>query len=187
MYNPGSFLDCCKISKKETSRVRTLYRPRVSSLRSAPSAVDAFPWGSSSMTRTRSPPEASAAARLTALVVLPTPPFWFATAMIRVLVGTLNLASPIDSRRFISSARLRARGAPSPTRRSHWFGFGPALDPLVLAFFMGSLTWISPLIDPILRNTSWQNRWNRPLKFVSFANAHIDSFNRSLFKDQWHA
>src|SRR3954463_6934001 len=35
------------------------------------------------MTRTRRPASARAAPRLTAVVVLPTPPFWLATAMIR--------------------------------------------------------------------------------------------------------
>ena len=35
------------------------------------------------MTRMRSPEAASAVARLTAVVVLPTPPFWLATAMTR--------------------------------------------------------------------------------------------------------
>ena len=35
------------------------------------------------MTRTRWPAAANAVARLIAVVVLPTPPFWLATAMIR--------------------------------------------------------------------------------------------------------
>ena len=46
---------------------------------STPSAVLAFPCGSRSTTRVRSPCSASAAAMFTVLVVLPTPPFWFAT------------------------------------------------------------------------------------------------------------
>ena len=46
-----------------------------------PSAVEALPCGSRSTTSTRSPCRASAAARLTVVVVLPTPPFWFATVM----------------------------------------------------------------------------------------------------------
>jgi hypothetical protein len=33
---------------------------------------------------------ASAAARLTAVVVLPTPPFWFAMAMMRVMRGAAD-------------------------------------------------------------------------------------------------
>src|SRR3954466_10622200 len=48
-----------------------------------PSPVLALPCGSKSLTRIRSPEAASAVARLTAVVVLPTPPFWLATAMTR--------------------------------------------------------------------------------------------------------
>src|SRR5260370_28093694 len=40
-----------------------------------------WPWGSRSMRRTRLPSSASAHPRFTAVVVLPTPPFWLATAM----------------------------------------------------------------------------------------------------------
>ena len=46
-----------------------------------PSAVLALPCGSRSMTSTVLPAWASAAATLTVVVVLPTPPFWFATVM----------------------------------------------------------------------------------------------------------
>src|SRR5579872_6980588 len=52
-----------------------------------PKPVDALPWGSISMTRVGSPTAASAVPRLMAVVVLPTPPFWFATTR------TLGLAS----------------------------------------------------------------------------------------------
>src|SRR5688572_9804110 len=48
-----------------------------------PSPVEAFPWGSRSMIRTRLPTAASAVARLTVVVVLPTPPFWLAMDMTR--------------------------------------------------------------------------------------------------------
>src|SRR5260370_31800431 len=48
-----------------------------------PSPVLALPCGSRSMTSTRCSAAASAVARLTAVVVLPTPPFWLATAMMR--------------------------------------------------------------------------------------------------------
>src|SRR5437868_7056847 len=41
----------------------------------------AFPCGSASTSSTRCPQFAIIAARLTAVVVLPTPPFWFATAI----------------------------------------------------------------------------------------------------------
>ena len=54
---------------------------------SIPRAVLALPCGSRSMSRTRRPCRASAAAMLTAVVVFPTPPFWLATVMIRVAVG----------------------------------------------------------------------------------------------------
>src|ERR1700752_706939 len=46
----------------------------------------AFAWGSQSTSRTRWPRSGRAAPRLMVVVVLPTPPFWLATAMI--LVGT---------------------------------------------------------------------------------------------------
>src|SRR6185503_15387914 len=42
-----------------------------------------FPWGSASTASTRFSAAARLAARLMAVVVFPTPPFWFATAMIR--------------------------------------------------------------------------------------------------------
>src|SRR5674536_178090 len=46
-------------------------------------AVDAFPCGSRSTSRTAEPLKASPAAKLTTEVVFPTPPFWLATAMTR--------------------------------------------------------------------------------------------------------
>src|SRR5260221_3986513 len=48
-----------------------------------PKPVLALPWGSRSITRTRCLVAARAVARLIAVVVLPTPPFWLATAMTR--------------------------------------------------------------------------------------------------------
>src|SRR5437660_9448410 len=75
-------------SCSETSPRRTSYDDGVPACRSViPSAVLALPWGSRSMTRVLSPCTASAAARLTAVVVLPTPPFWFATVNTRRWVG----------------------------------------------------------------------------------------------------
>src|SRR6516162_3559006 len=47
------------------------------------SAVDAFPCGSRSTTSTWVPWRARHAARLTAVVVLPTPPFWLAMVITR--------------------------------------------------------------------------------------------------------
>jgi hypothetical protein len=49
--------------------------------------VEAFPCGSRSTTNTRNPRSASAAPRLTAVVDLPTPPFWLAIAMMRAVPG----------------------------------------------------------------------------------------------------
>src|SRR3954467_15294546 len=48
-----------------------------------PRPVEALPCGSKSMMRTRLPTAARAVARLTVVVVLPTPPFWLATEMTR--------------------------------------------------------------------------------------------------------
>src|SRR5690554_7737697 len=48
-----------------------------------PRPVEALPCGSRSRSSTRRPILASAAPRLIAVVVLPTPPFWLAMAMIR--------------------------------------------------------------------------------------------------------
>ena len=45
-----------------------------------PSPLEAFAWGSRSTTSTGVPASARHAATLIAVVVLPTPPFWFATA-----------------------------------------------------------------------------------------------------------
>ena len=68
-----------------------------------PARCEALPCGSRSMTSTRLPCSASATARLTVLVVLPTPPFWLATVMIRRC-----------GRRGASGARRGA--APAPPR-----------------------------------------------------------------------
>src|SRR3954469_10239171 len=48
--------------------------------RAAPRPLVAFPCGSRSTRRTRFSATASEAARFTAVVVFPTPPFWFAIA-----------------------------------------------------------------------------------------------------------
>src|SRR6202790_3170409 len=49
----------------------------------------ALPWGSRSISRTRRLVAVSEAARLTAVVVFPTPPFWFATAMTRFMTCSI--------------------------------------------------------------------------------------------------
>src|SRR5665213_1497226 len=70
-------------SSSEESRIRTSYIESSKLRASIPRPVVALPWGSRSMTRTRNPSSASAAPRLTDVVVLPTPPFWLATARTR--------------------------------------------------------------------------------------------------------
>src|SRR5690348_12118038 len=47
-----------------------------------PSPLVLLDWGSASTTRTWTPRSASAAPRFRAVVVLPTPPFWFAMAIV---------------------------------------------------------------------------------------------------------
>src|SRR6266852_4021169 len=78
-----------------------------------PRPVLALPWGSASTISTRLPQAASAVARLTAVVVLPTPPFWLASAMMRAGRGdrlelaatvTLDLRQTQDGPRRVGSA-----------------------------------------------------------------------------------
>src|SRR5581483_3783093 len=57
-----------------------------------PRPVEALPWGSMSTISTFSPTAASAVARLIAVVVLPTPPFWLATASTRRRWGSAATA-----------------------------------------------------------------------------------------------
>ena len=61
----------------------TWYTVAASARLSMPAPVVALPCGSRSTSSTRRFIAARLAARLTAVVVLPTPPFWFATAMMR--------------------------------------------------------------------------------------------------------
>src|SRR5262245_34176622 len=58
-----------------------------------PRPVEALPCGSRSMMSTRSPIAASAVPRLIAVVVLPTPPFWLASARIRGFVSVMTMLS----------------------------------------------------------------------------------------------
>src|SRR5919204_3745540 len=58
-----------------------------------PSPVEALPCGSRSTMSTRSPIAASAVPRLIAVVVLPTPPFWLASARIRGAAAIIANAS----------------------------------------------------------------------------------------------
>ena len=94
--------------RRRRARRRSTGTPRWCS---TPSAVDALPCGSRSTTSTRCPSWASAAATFTVVVVLPTPPFWLATTMTRVRVGTRH-------RRPRSRAPSRASTVCSAARAS---------------------------------------------------------------------
>src|SRR5664280_3060078 len=69
-----------------TSHIMTWYVLRRSGSRRKPSPLEALDWGSQSTSSVRTPREANDAARLMAVVVLPTPPFWLVTAMMRPIV-----------------------------------------------------------------------------------------------------
>src|SRR5437899_6821278 len=72
-----------------------------------PRPVEALPWGSESISNTRSPTAAKAVPRLMAVVVLPTPPFWLATTRTRIsrsdLTGT---AKPLHTHDAASGVTL---------------------------------------------------------------------------------
>src|SRR5690625_335044 len=73
-------------------------------------AVDALPCGSISTTKTFMPARAIAVARLTVVVVFPTPPFWLEMVMMRVSSGFgIRLVLSFSRRRF-SDSSCRARG-----------------------------------------------------------------------------
>ena len=56
---------------------------------STPQPIVALPCGSRSTSSVLAPCSVREAARLTLVVVLPTPPFWLATAMRRVMIASL--------------------------------------------------------------------------------------------------
>lgn len=64
------------------------------------------------MTRTLRPCLASAAARFTAVVVLPTPPFWFATVKMRVELGRGKVVLSRRARADLALVRASAMGEP---------------------------------------------------------------------------
>src|SRR5271156_4713138 len=76
-----------------------------------PSPVLALPWGSRSISSTRRSIAASAVARLIAVVVLPTPPFWFAIAITRGrgAAGGAN-SGPVDGSAGADIGSGRAQG-----------------------------------------------------------------------------
>ena len=97
-----------------------------------PRPVVALPWGSRSTTRTRNPSSARPAPRLTAVVVLPTPPFWLATAMIRG-VGPGHIVSPFDH----ALLRPQAHRVPGGEIRRGGFQIGPRIREILPLSLLG--------------------------------------------------
>ena len=95
---------------------------------STPSAVDALPWGSRSITSTRWPSWASAAPMFTVVVVLPTPPFWLATTITRVAGGRgkRRCRAARRARKLCSAARASGRRCRRRTRRCRCSASSPA-------------------------------------------------------------
>src|SRR5262245_22091076 len=90
-------------------------------LEESPSPAVALACGSRSISSVSTPRAASSAPRLMAVVVLPTPPFWFAMAMTRV-IATSRVPGPRGERRlragrqFLADLPLELR-APRPPRQ----------------------------------------------------------------------
>ena len=78
---PGVVL-ACLLKGRPNARVY-LVESMAKRCRFLTQVVEALPCGSASISSTRSPTAASAVPRLMAVVVLPTPPFWLATASTR--------------------------------------------------------------------------------------------------------
>ncbi len=102
-------------SARSTPSRRPSYIERSIAARSIPNPLVAFPCGSRSIRRTRSPEMARRLARFTTVVVLPTPPFWFAQAIVRptqrcARTGFTDTDSTIDGP-FTSDAAASARTA----------------------------------------------------------------------------
>src|SRR6516162_3318874 len=77
-----------------------------------PSPVLALPCASRSITRTRCPAAANAVARLIAVVVLPTPPFWLATATIRARRATGTIRGRTSAAARFTGYLLQAKHDP---------------------------------------------------------------------------
>src|SRR3954451_8749012 len=87
-----------------------------SSLRlSTPEPMVALPCGSRSTISTRCPIFAKPAARLTVVVVLPTPPFWLATQKIFVIRWTPSEAETAESRASLGNRQLDAEAEQKDT------------------------------------------------------------------------
>src|SRR5216683_1907153 len=85
--------------------------------RATPTPLVAFPWGSRSTSSTRRSETASDAARLTAVVVFPTPPFWFAIARTSAMSPfTAQSVARASITRLRRRARLRSTWNTPPAR-----------------------------------------------------------------------
>ena len=92
------------------SSKRTLYTVCLSWRLSMPEPMVALPWGSRSTINTRCPTNAKPAARLTVVVVLPTPPFWFATQKILAIARSrFKKSSMGDGLDYLNSAIFRPK------------------------------------------------------------------------------
>jgi hypothetical protein len=127
------------MSRSDAPSTRRSYVVSIRLDATIPSPVDAFPWGSRSTIKTRFFNRASAAPRLIAVVVLPTPPFWFVTARIRVRCSGMgqvpdaeddrvrcrhrrldvDLHLPVGARGFKLQAMIGALLKQAETVRSH--------------------------------------------------------------------
>src|SRR5271156_500472 len=80
---------------------------------STPRPVEALPWGSLSIRSTLSPIAVRAVARLIAVVVLPTPPFWLAMARMRQGFGSADTCESLDPQEAsVRVAEARQGGEP---------------------------------------------------------------------------
>ena len=77
------------------SPAMTSYTVGVFSFTRTPRPLDVLPCGSASTTSTRLPSAATQADRLTLVVVLPTPPFWFVIAMILAMISPKLFRLPV--------------------------------------------------------------------------------------------
>ena len=95
VFSSAMITEAASVSPSNTSPV-----PRWIWDFSTPQPMVALPCGSMSMSSTRRRVAANEAARFTAVVVLPTPPFWFATAMMRFMVTDINRSAvPVSAYR----------------------------------------------------------------------------------------
>ena len=124
-FSLGANSACCATSVERPAAEQHVVHRRRADACSMPSAVLALPWGSRSMSSTRCPCIASAAAMFTALVVLPTPPFWLATVITRVCGGrghcswrTFRTCTACAASRARSACRLARSRRTMRCRRS---------------------------------------------------------------------